>query len=110
MPKLIFQPESIVIEADENTKVLAAANRNKVQMRFGCASCRCGTCAVKVSAPQNLSPMKSDEKSLMERMKLITDGTVRLACQARIMADTVEIDLTFQDTYSPDQGDLDEED
>lgn len=108
MPKLIFQPASLVVEAEENTKVLAAANRNKVQMRFGCASCRCGTCAVKVSAPGNLSPMKSDERNLLERMKLETDGTVRLACQARIMSDVVEIDLTFQDTYSPDQGESDD--
>ena len=105
MPKLIFTPVGANVEVESNTKILAAANRNRVIMRFGCASCRCGTCAVKVSAPDNLSPMKSDEKNLLERMKLDLDGTVRLACQARIMQAEVTVDLDFQDTYSPDQGD-----
>jgi len=105
MPKLIFTPIGVDFDVESNTKILAAANRNKVVMRFGCASCRCGTCAVKVSAPENLSLMKDDEKNLLERMKLDLDGTVRLACQARIMQSEVSVDLDFQDTYSPDQGD-----
>lgn len=109
MPKLIFQPGDIAVEAESNTKVLAVANRNKIAMRFGCASCRCGTCAVKVSSPQNLSAMKPDEKALLERMRLDSSGIIRLACQARIMENEVEIDLSFQDTYSPDQGDDDED-
>lgn len=109
MPKLTFLPAAATFEVEPNTKVLAAANRNKIQMRFGCASCRCGTCAVSVVGQQNLSDMKSDEKDLLERMKLTTDGTVRLACQARVMQDEVTVDLDFQDTYSPDQGDDEEE-
>ena len=104
MPKLFFTPGGVNFEVESNTKILAAANRNKVVMRFGCASCRCGTCAVKVSMPENLSPMKDDEKGLLGRMKLDLDGTVRLACQARIMQSEVTIDLNFQDSYSPDQG------
>ncbi len=105
MPKLFFTPVGVNCDVESNTKILAAANRSKVSMRFGCASCRCGTCAVKISAPENLSPMKSDEKNLLERMKLDLDGTVRLACQARIMQSEVTVDLNFQDSYSPDQGD-----
>lgn len=104
MPKLTFLPAATIVEAEPNTKVLAAANRNKIQMRFGCASCRCGTCAVKVTGQDNLSAMKLDEKELLERMKLASDGTIRLACQARIMQNEVTVDLDFQDTYSPDQG------
>lgn len=104
MPKLFFTPVGVNFEVESNTKILAAANRNRVVMRFGCASCRCGTCAVKVSAHENLSPMKSDEKNLLERMKLDLDGSVRLACQARIMQSEVTVDLAFQDTYSSDQG------
>jgi ferredoxin len=109
MPKLIFLPAAAAFDVEANTKILAAANRNKVQMRFGCASCRCGTCGVKVSDPGNLSPMKSDEKDLLTRMNLVTDGTVRLACQARIMSGAVKVDLDFQDTYSPDQGEEDQQ-
>ena len=102
---MFFTPMGVNFDVESNTKILAAANRNKVVMRFGCASCRCGTCAVKVSAPENLSPMKSDEKNLLQRMKLDLDGTVRLACQARIMQSEVTVDIGFQDTYSPDEGD-----
>jgi len=105
MPKLFFTPIGVSCDVESNTKILAAANRNKVVMRFGCASCRCGTCAVKVTSPENLSLMKDDERNLLQRMKLDLDGTVRLACQARIMLETVSVDLDFQDTYSPDQGD-----
>lgn len=110
MPKLTFLPAAATFEVESNTKILAAANRNKISMRFGCASCRCGTCAVSVTGQNNLSAMKTDEKELLERMKLVTDGSVRLACQARVMQDEVTVDLDFQDTYSPDQGDEDDDD
>jgi ferredoxin len=112
MPKLKFSPKDAqAVEAvvEPNTKILAAANRLKVPIRFGCASCRCGTCGVAV-AGGTLSPMRSDERALLERMGLTSDGSVRLACQARVVDGEVAVDLAFQDTYSPDQGELDEED
>lgn len=111
MPKITFNPDSKVVEVEENTKLLVAATRSRVKIRFGCASCRCGTCGVAVDAKDGkLTPMRDDEKALLTRMKLPTNGTVRLACQARILDGSVAVDLAFQQTYSPDQGDDDEDD
>jgi len=105
MPNIVFKPVGVSISVEANTKILAAANRNKVSMRYGCASCRCGTCGVRVVGG-SLTPMRTDETKLLAKMKLPTDGTVRLACQARVLDGAVEVDLAFQDTYSPDAGDL----
>ena len=87
-----------------------AATRNKVPIRFGCASCRCGTCGVAVSGNADLSKMKHDEQALLLRMGLETDGSIRLACQTRINSGHVVVDLAFQDTYSPDDNDPADED
>lgn len=103
MPKVTFEPGGTTVTVEPSTKILAAATRNKVRIRFGCASCRCGTCGIKV-AGGTLSPMKDDEKALLTRMALETDGSIRLACQARIVDGETVVDLDFQDTYSPDQG------
>ena len=102
--KVKFKPQGVEIEVESNTKILAAATRAKVPIRFGCAACRCGTCGIKVDVTGELSEMGDDEKNLLGRMKLPLDGTVRLACKTRIMDGEVLVDLDFQNTYSPDQG------
>lgn len=102
MAKVIFTPSNNVSEVPFNTKLLVAATRIKEDIRFGCASCRCGTCGVKVSG--KLNPMGENERKLLETMKLPTDGTIRLACQARVEDDDVQVDLDFQNQYSPDVG------
>lgn len=104
MPKVTFLPQNAAFNAEPNTKLLVTANRNKMPLRFGCAACRCGTCGVRVAVNGELSPMKDDEKALLKRMGLTLDGTVRLACQTRIMAGEVTVDLDFQNEYSPDDG------
>lgn len=115
MPKITFEPSHTEVDVDPNTKILLAARKGKVPLRYGCASCRCGTCAVQVADKNSLSAMRSDEEALLRRIGLPTDGTVRLSCQARITAN-VTIDVSFQDTYSPDDiegdgsGDVDEND
>lgn len=103
MPKVTFQPNNETIEVDSDTKILVAGVRAKTNIRYGCSACRCGTCGVKVQAevPQ-LSPMSSDENDLLKKMGLPLDGSVRLACQTRVVEGDVSVDLTFQDTYSPD--------
>lgn len=86
-------------------KLLVAARRAGVDIRYGCAACSCGTCAVEIKALDGeISEMQDNEKALLTRMKLATDGTVRLACQARLLSGDVTVDLSFQDTYSPDDG------
>lgn len=110
MPKVNFEPAHSEIEVDTNTKILLAAKKGKIPLRYGCASCRCGTCAVQVSRAGALSVMRPDEEALLKRIGLPLDGTVRLSCQARI-SDDVTVDISYQDTYSPDdlEGDGDHE-
>lgn len=101
MLKIHFYPVDSVFEVESETKVLLAARRNKVAIRFGCAAARCGTCAVAVSPSTAFDTPKDTERDLLIRMRLPVDGTVRLSCQARILGDC-SVDITFQDTYSPD--------
>ena len=102
MPELIFEPEGIHAEVSEGTKILAAAVRAKVDIRYGCGALRCGTCAVKIdSATGSLSPMKEDERVMLSKLGLDTDGSTRMACRARIDSGSVRVDLAFQDQYSP---------
>lgn len=107
MPTFTFIPQNVSIDVEENVKLLVAARRARVPIRFGCAACSCGTCAVAVkpSDKDGLTPMRDNEKNLLNRMKLPIDGSVRLSCQARIQSGTCVVDLDFQETYSPDQGD-----
>lgn len=104
MAKFIFLPIDRQVEVQNGCKVLIAARQGKVKMRYGCVSCRCGTCAVRVDRPDNLQPMASDEQELLKRMNLPTDGSIRLGCQAKIADGTVIVDLDFQQQYSPDSG------
>lgn len=104
MPTVRFLPSQTSIDVEENTKILVAGRRARVPIRFGCAACSCGTCAVRVEVRGTLSAMKENERALLERMKLPIDGSVRLSCQARIIQGAADVDLAFQDTYSPDQG------
>lgn len=102
MPKVIFMPGNTSVDVAPSTKILVAANQGKVPIRFGCGACRCGTCAIEVIGPANLSLMEAKEKELLHRMGLDTGGTIRLSCQARIVDGTVTVDLAFQEKYSPD--------
>jgi ferredoxin len=112
MAKLTFTPGEIVVDAVDGQKLLVTARKNKINIRFGCASCKCGTCAVKTDHPEAFHPMQDDEQKLLSRMRLSVAGDVRLACQAKARASVdhavdASVDISFQDTYSPDDGDGD---
>ena len=103
MPKVRFIPGEQEDEFEAKTKILKAALRLKTGLRFGCAACRCGQCAVKITkGKSSLSPMRDNERELLEDMNLDTSGEIRLACQARITEEDVEVDQSFQDEYDPD--------
>ncbi|MCX6130897.1 MAG: 2Fe-2S iron-sulfur cluster-binding protein [Proteobacteria bacterium] len=110
MPRITFLPAQTSVEVDTNTKLLLAGRKAGVDLRFGCASCRCGTCGVLVvNGADKLSSMKQDELILLKKLKLPTDSTIRMACQARAMGDCT-IDLDFQNQYTPDDYNLFDED
>ena len=102
MPQVRFLPSQKSATVESNTKILLAGRKAHVDIRFGCAACRCGTCGVKILNGQDqISPIGREEDQLLRRLQLENDGSIRLACQARILGDC-EIDLDFQDEYSPE--------
>ncbi len=109
MPRVEFRPEGKAADVEEKTKILIASRKAGVALRFACASCRCGTCAIRVAeGAAAVSPIKADEADLLRRLSLPTDGTIRLSCQARVLGDCV-IDTSFQNEYDSDIG-LEDED
>ncbi len=104
MAEFIFKPSNKAVSVNRGCKILVAARKGNIKMRYGCVACRCGTCAVKVDPPLQLIPMADDERDLLANMNLPTDGSIRLGCQTRIQDGSVDVDLDFQDQYSPDQG------
>ena len=91
----------VVNNARAGHKLLAIAIRNKVPIRFGCSSCRCGTCAIKLNKGK-LSDIQLDEHQLLEKLDIYqSDQSVRLSCRARVLDSDCEVDLKFQKTYDP---------
>ena len=102
MSTIKFIPSDSVIDVIDSVigmKLLVAARKNKVPIRFGCAACSCGICIIKITEPSALHPMKPNEEALLRKLKVSTNGDVRLACQAKLsgVVDAV-VDLSFQDT------------
>lgn len=102
MPQIKFLPEGRVIDVAPETKILAAAIRNKIPIRFSCGACQCGNCGVAVKVTGALSPMEANELALLTDLGLAIDGSVRLACRTKVVDGLVEVDLDFQPTYDPE--------
>lgn len=90
----------ISVSAQSGEKVLAAGLREEVPIRFGCAACRCGLCAVEV-VDGNLLKICDDEKRLLKRLRILDGEKVRLSCRACVVDTDVKIDLRFQENYEP---------
>ena len=83
-----------------HVRLLAAARSGGVPIRYGCGSCRCGTCAVRL-VEGTLSPMEADESELLEDLDILQGSEVRLSCRARLGGEDIVVDLSFQRTYDP---------
>lgn len=108
---ITFLPSGQQVVVDPGTKILVAARQAGLPIRFMCAALRCGTCGVLLvkSSGGRISEMGSEEAAMLTRLKLPVDGSVRMACRARIEEGQIEVDLDFQDTYDPaDNSDFDE--
>ena len=100
LPKVIFPRDQVIVDVEANTKILVAARRGKANIRFGCASCKCGTCAVKIDSSEGeLNEVSEDEDGMLKKLNLNQEPGVRMACRARIVAGTATVDLAFQDQY-----------
>ena len=104
MPVLRFLPQDQNVDVEAETKILAAAIRAKINLRFSCGSCQCGTCAIRIklaSADASVSKSDAKEQAMLLDLGIEDGGQVRMACKTKIIAGTVEVDLSFQDTYDP---------
>ena len=101
-----FIPENITVKVQKNFSILLAAIRNKIDIRYGCAASRCGTCAVAIEKTSKVSKIQENELHLLKKMNLPLDGSVRLSCQTRVLEGPLVVDLSYQKKYSPDQGEL----
>ena len=102
MITVTFLPMGTCCSATPGAKILAIALRNRVDIRYGCGVCRCGTCGVNIlSGTAGLSPMQEAEQALLTQIGLPIEGSVRLACQCRILTGDVKVDLSLQQLYSP---------
>lgn len=94
MPTITFLPDNTVVEVKENTKILAAAIRNKIVISYGCGACQCGMCFINIIKADDITPMEDDEKKLLTTLDHKTDGSVRLACKTKILSGEVIVDLS----------------
>ena len=89
MPTVEFEEANVTVAAEEGLAIRTIAQKNKINLYGGPAkllNCRgfglCGTDRIKVSAKDCLSPMTWKEKLHLEEK-----SGVRLACQAKLVAD-----------------------
>ena len=103
MAQVIFLPQNITVDAaPAPKKLLAVALDAGVPIRYGCGAGRCGLCAVRILAATGaLSPLSAKENELLAAFGLPGDGSIRLACQAKVIEGTVTVDLAFQDAFEP---------
>ena len=93
MPKITFLPSNTTIEVKENTKILAAAIRNKITISYGCGACQCGMCFSNIVKADDITEMDNDEKELLTKLGHKTDGSIRLACKTKVISGDLVVDL-----------------
>ncbi|MDH7477989.1 MAG: ASKHA domain-containing protein [Candidatus Bathyarchaeota archaeon] len=86
--KILFEPEAKKIQTLKGTTVFQAAKDAGVTIRSECdGKGLCGKCRVIVKKPEDLSELTEPEKKHLSKFDI--DEGYRLACQARVLKDTV---------------------
>jgi uncharacterized 2Fe-2S/4Fe-4S cluster protein (DUF4445 family) len=89
---ILFEPQAKKIRTLKGTTVFQAAKDAGVEIRSECGGKGlCGKCRIIVKKPDSLSELTESEKRLLSRSE-INEG-YRLACQARVLEDTVVVIL-----------------
>jgi len=100
MPKLAFRPHPIIcplgaeIDAEPGTSVLDAALAHGIALEHACEkSCACSTCHIVVRQGfSSLEAASEDEEDMLDKAWGL-EATSRLACQALISEDNLEIEI-----------------
>ena len=93
MASITFLPSNQKFDVPDNSKVLAVATKNKVNISFSCGACRCGLCFFDVGGNAKLSTMSSDEKEILEVINQPTNGSVRMACKTFVESGDLVVNL-----------------
>jgi len=84
--RVVFVRTGLTVEAPEGARVVDLCDDNIFAgVRFACRHANCGICRVTVEAGAEFcAPAEDDELHLVEDI-LGHDGSVRLACQLRVL-------------------------
>jgi len=86
MPTVKISNNDQEIEVTAGTRILHMAESNSTPLLFGCRAASCGVCVIKIlSGMENIGPIKSDEKEVLDSMS--ADKDERLGCQAIVNGD-----------------------
>jgi len=104
--RIAFFPINKVAEVEAGANLLQVLLANEFKVRSVCRGRGiCATCSVKVRAnPGHLSPATPQEKKTLALI-VGADASTRLACQCRVMADGVTVELP-QGLYVEDLQEL----
>ena len=95
MPKVVFQPAGLAVEAQAGETLLQVSKRCGAGIKYSCDGApSCAMCRIVVVAgEENLSPIERKEEDLIGTSYFITKN--RLSCQARLVGEgEVRVDLT----------------
>lgn len=98
--KILFEPEARKVQVSIGTTVFQAAKDAGISLRSECGGKGlCGKCRIIVKKPEDLSELTEPEKRHLSNFEV--DQGYRLACQAKVLKDTVimlpfESDLRFR--------------
>ena len=89
------QAEPIVIEVEAGESILRAAQKAHAKVGYACGgNCACSTCHVYVKVGYaSLAPVEEDEEDILDKA-FDVKPTSRLACQTRVGADDLVVELT----------------
>ncbi|MGQ9744185.1 MAG: ASKHA domain-containing protein [Candidatus Bathycorpusculaceae bacterium] len=86
--KVLFEPEARKIQTLMGITVFQAAKEAGISLRSECGGKgQCGKCRVIAREPQNLSDLTEQEKRHLSKSEI--EHGYRLACQAKVLKDTV---------------------
>ncbi len=83
MARIVFQPDNVVHEIEDGTRLIEACEEVDVSLSFGCTEGTCGVCELTVlKGMENCSRLTEEEKDYLLEEDL--EHGMRLGCQLKI--------------------------
>ncbi|MEM3697279.1 MAG: ASKHA domain-containing protein [Candidatus Bathyarchaeia archaeon] len=86
--KILFEPQAKKVQTPKGNTVFQAAKDAAIDIRSECGGKGlCGKCRIIVKSPKDLNELTESERKHLSRFEI--DEGYRLACQAKVLKDTV---------------------